>query len=684
MKKAGNVPINWTDFPRRAIHLDFHTMPGIYDVGRDFDADEFAETLARAEVDYITVFARCNLGFAYYPTKIGTIHPGLKQKDLLGPMVSACHKRGISVAAYFNAGLDHEHALRHREWVKVTKEGKVYDYQQMGHWFRNMCLNTGYRDHLKTMIREILGKYPVDGLFLDCFSLTPCYGTECLEGMQKRGMNVMEDGAVTEFCRIITIEFMDEVKALCKQMRKNIYICFNGMPYSLQPKHIELEILPTGGWGYDYLPFCIRYARTLGKPFFTMTGRFFKSWGDFGGLRSKHSLLFDCYNSLANGGTCSIGDHMHPRGRLEQTVYATVGETYREVKQFDQWTEGVETLADMAVVYPPIRDFPQPHPLSGYVGSTIQGAARMLMELKYQFDIIDKITDSNLSRYRVLILPDNVAVDSGLAVSLRKFLANNGIIISSASSGLNPEKTRFALPEYGLDYAGPSPNNIEFFRAGKEVAADLPDMPISVYSPGIVMHAGKRSKVLARVIQPYFNLRSWDRFHENLYVPPEKDAGRPALTQCGRVLHFSFPIFSGYFEHAVTAYKNLLRNSLARVFSDPMVKVEGLPSFGQVTVTAQGQRRMVHLLTYLPELRGRTMQVIEEPISVRNVSLALRTDGRRIRTVYLAPSRANLDFIEKDGYIKVTVPEVKGYQLVVFEYDERGNQKGKKKNRPAW
>ena len=61
------------------------------------------------------------------------------------------------------------------------------------------------------------------------------------------------------------------------------------------------------------------------------------------------------------------------------------------------------------------------------------------------------------------------------------------------------------------------------------------------------------------------------------------------------------------------------------------------------------------------------MQIIEEPISVRGISLALRTDGWRVRTVYLAPSRENLAFIEKDGYIRVTVPEVKGYQLVVFE-----------------
>ena len=79
-------------------------MPGIYDIGEEFNGREFVGDLKDAGVDYITVFARCNLGFVYYPTKIGTVYPGLK-KDLLGSMVSECHKKGIKAAAYFNAGL---------------------------------------------------------------------------------------------------------------------------------------------------------------------------------------------------------------------------------------------------------------------------------------------------------------------------------------------------------------------------------------------------------------------------------------------------------------------------------------------------------------------------------------------------------------------------------------------------
>lgn len=316
-------------FSKRAIHLDFHTMPGIHDVGNDFDANKFAQTLEASGVDYITVFARCNLGFAYYPTKIGTVHPSLKI-DLLGEMIKACHERNIKVAAYFNAGIDHEHALRHREWCKVNKEGQVYMFHVKGYGFRNPCLNTGYRDYLLAMIDEVLAGYPVDGIFLDCFDLSPCYGVECIDSMNKLGMNVFDDDEVRRHTQIITDRFLEEVKNTVKVKGKEINIFFNGIPYRKQPTHIEVEVLPTGGWGYDYLPSAVRYARTLNKPFFVMTGRFHGSWGDFGGIRTEHSLLFDCYNSIANGGTCSIGDHMHPRGKLEPEVYKLIGQGFRK------------------------------------------------------------------------------------------------------------------------------------------------------------------------------------------------------------------------------------------------------------------------------------------------------------------------------------------------------------------
>jgi len=649
-------------FPKRAIHLDFHTMPGVYDVGSDFEPEEFAETLNKAGVDYITVFARCNLGFAYYPTKIGIVHPGLKRKDLLGDMVSACHSKGIRVAAYFNAGLDHEHAVLHREWCKVNKNGQVAEVDRMGHFFRRMCLNTGYREHLLGMIEEVLDMYPVDGIFLDCFTLSPCYGVECIDGMRKLGMDPFDEKEGEKFCWMITQRFGEDVKGLLKRKRRDIFLYFNGLPYRYQPTHIELEVLPTGGWGYDYLPWIIRYARTLKKPYFTMTGRFHKSWGDFGGLRPDHSLLFDLYNSIANGGTCSVGDHMHPRGKLERSVYEMIGRCYSKIKEIEEFTEDAKVETEMVVIEPSLFLYPG----FSFDHSSVAGATRMLMELKYQFDISDGMDD--LDKYNVVILPDNVTLEDGLKKKIERHIERGGVLISSGFSGMDKDKKEFVLDGYKIVYKGEEENNPSFFVPEKEVAEGIPDMPITIYQPGISMHAKKGGRVLARHIKPYFNIHSWDWRHENLYTPPEKETGRAVLVQCGNIFHFSFPVFKGYFNDAVVWYKVLLKNCIEKVYKEPLIKYEGLPSFAQVTVTSQKKRRLVHILSYLPELRGSQMQIIEEPVLIKDVHIGLKNTGKSsIKKVYCVPSYEEVEFKVEKNYIWFIIPEVSGYQMVVVE-----------------
>ncbi|MCM8768717.1 MAG: alpha-L-fucosidase [Candidatus Omnitrophica bacterium] len=654
------LSLNRGSCPRRAIHLDFHTMPGIYDIGKEFKADEFARTLKQSGVDYITVFARCNLGFAYYPTRVGTIYPGLK-KDLLGEMVTACHRYNIRVAAYINAGLDHEHALRHREWVRVSKDGRVYQLQTMGHWFRTMCLNTGYRRHLLALCKEVLTNYPVDGLFLDCFSILPCYGVECLEGMKKAGLDYMDEDQATEFCWMVTESFAEEVKRLVKKHQPGINIYFNGLPYRLQPTHLELEILPTGGWGYDALPFQARYARGLGKPFFTMTGRFHKSWGDFGGLRPTQALLFDCFLSLASGGSCSVGDHLHPRGKLEPEVYNLIGQVYGEISKYDEWTVGAVPVSDFVLLDPGLKRFPGNRKSFQH----LSGFTRILRELHYHFDIGDDLTDIN--DYQGVILPDFVPVDEYLKTKLEQHLRRGGWIISSGESGLNPAKTDFALKEFGLNYLGPEEYHPTFFTVEKEISSGIPFMPIAIYHPGVAVRANPGTKILAQLWKAYSNQGYWDFFHEYLYNPPEKSTGRPALTRKGNIFHFSFPVGQAYFESAVPAYRSLVDNCLAQVLKTPLTRVENCPSFVHIAVTSQPKRRIVHLLTWLPELRGQNMQVIEQPMLVEDITVSLRRDQLDIKEVYLAPEKKPLAWEWKDDYVTVRPGRVKGYCAIVFE-----------------
>lgn len=110
--------------------------------------------------------------------------------------------------------------------------------------------------------------------------------------------------------------------------------------------HVEIESLPTGGWGYAYFPKGMRYARPLGKPCMGMTARFHKGWADFGGLKPYPALLYEVCQMLAHGTQCSIGDQMHPRGRLDAAAYDLIGKAYAHAEA----RGGIDLIEDILPV----------------------------------------------------------------------------------------------------------------------------------------------------------------------------------------------------------------------------------------------------------------------------------------------------------------------------------------------
>ncbi len=174
--------------------------------------------------------------------------------------------------------------------------------------------------------------------------------------------------------------------------------------------HWELESLPSGGWGYLHFPIAQRYARTLGPDSMGMTGKFHTSWGDFHSFKNQPALAFECFNMLALNAKCSIGDQLHPSGKIDPYVYDLIGSVYSEVARKEPWCKGAQPVTEIGVFTPEEYTYHSGH---GDMPASIMGATRMLEEGAYQFDIIDSQAD--LSRYKVLILPDEIPVSADFA-----------------------------------------------------------------------------------------------------------------------------------------------------------------------------------------------------------------------------------------------------------------------------
>lgn len=659
---------------KRAIHFDFHSMPDYPDLFSEFEGEKFAETLKDANVGYINFFARCNVGFSYYPTKVGVEHPYLHGRDILGSVISECHKKDIGVTAYFNAGISHEIAAMHSDWTVQRKDGRIIDENPEGAVYRKMCYNTGYREHLKNEIKEVLSLYPdVDGIFVDCFILPqPCYCPRCIEAMRGEGIDASDDGAVLAYHKRKIICFALELAALVPNDK---YFYINGLSGILDNDseldkrikyntHAEIESLPTGGWSYNFFPATIAYNRNLFAKRLFMTGRFHQSWGDFGGIRTKAALEYDAYNALMNCAQISIGDHLHPRGVPEKALMGIVKDIFGEVKKLEKWTDGAKHIADVAV----FNALPYDNGTGDSFirrGALFEGIAEMLGELKIGFDIVDDSLD--ISKYKLLILPDVMTLSGVAQNKIKEYLQNGGKILSSGSSGLNAEKTDFALPEWDFVYQGEESRKGLYMKVSEKVGANLPDMPLSIYDAGIRMLPKEKNEVLADLMTSYFD-KHWDGRHSyDTYMPYNAKTGESVILKSENVLHIAFPIFSSYRMTGYHVYKDLIGNCIDLLCDRKLLWMDA-PSFTRAGMTEKDGNRMLHILSYCPEKRGQNTGVIEEGIKLYDVKVKILDNT--IKKVYTIPDMHSIEFSRNGDYTEFIIPFVDGHGILMMEREK--------------
>lgn len=665
------------NLPYRQIHLDFHTSPHIAGVGADFDPAEFADTLARAHVNSVTSFARCHHGMIYYESAAHgeRVHPGLVRRDLLPAQIEACHRRGIRVPIYTTVQWDDFSADAHREWLCVDEEGRLAGTKplQAGFYRTLDVFHPGYRQFLKDHIAEIFRLMPVDGLFLDIVQVKPSLARHWLDAMDDAGFDPEDEAARLRFARRVLDDWKHELSDFIRRQPGYTDACtifYNAghvgsgdRTAAAAYSHYELESLPSGGWGYLHFPVAQRYVRGMGKPTLGMTGKFHTSWGDFHSYKNPAALEFECFHMLALGARCSVGDQLHPTGRLDPYTYDLIGGAYGRAAAVEPWCAGAQPVADIGVFTE--EEFTAGNLTPGHnrLPDSIFGAVRMLQEMHAQFDIIS--SDRDLAQYRLLILPDGIPVDAALAARLETYLDAGGALIASHRSGLRPDGQGFASPCFGVDYVGPAPYTPDFLVPGAAFRASsgLNPTGYAMYERGTEVSAAAGTEVLAEVEVPYFN-RTWRHFCSHRHTPSAQRVGYPGIVRRGRVIYFSHPIFTMYQANAPLWCRKLLAAAVELLLPEPALTIQAPASvIASLTRQPEAGRQVLHLLHYIPERRGAAFDVVEDVIPLYNLPISVQV-ADRVTRVACVPQGETLAFTQEEDRVRFTAPELNGYQVV--------------------
>jgi hypothetical protein len=666
----------------RQVHLDFHTSGDIPDIGQEFNAQEWQKTLIAGHVNSITCFATCHHGWSYYDTKIGQRHPGLSF-DLLRAQFEACKKIDVNVPIYLTAGVNNWASHAHPEWREVGHDGRYIGWTQevTRPGFHCMCFNTPYLDFLCEQIREVVRLFPnCDGIFLDIITQRPCCCRWCMDAMRELDLDASHEPDRLRHAQLVMGKYYRATTAAVRAFDPAMKVFHNSGHVGKGDRelinhvsHLELESLPTGGWGYDHFPLSAKYCSQLGKPFLGMTGKFHTSWGEFGGYKHPNALRYECAAMIANGARCSVGDQLHPNGKLDPSTYALIGQAYKEVAIKEPWCTGAVAVADIGLL--------SCEAVNGTESRNVDadtGAGRILLESHILFDVLD--AEMPFDGYQAILLPDWIKVSPGLKSRIDDYLGRGGKLIVTGDSGVDDEAKSF-LWDIGAEFAGKSEFQPDYIAPAESIRPTFCNSPMVMYLGSNRLRVGE-GRSLGKVHEPYFN-RTFRHFCSHQHTPNRPE---PSPYDCGvirgNILYLAHPVFTIYRGYGAVVYREYVVNAIRALLGQGQTVQTSLPSTARINLMHQEfERRYVLHLLYAPTIaRGgaiqmpgetgrptQTIEVIEDLLLLHDVRVSLKLD-HAVRRVTLQPEGIRLPLSHRAGRAEVNLDSICCHQMVVLEY----------------
>ena len=662
--------------PQRQVHLDFHTSEAIDKIGSMFNKEQFINCLKKGHVNSITIFAKCHHGWAYFPSKTNQMHPGLSF-DLLSAMLEACKEAGVAAPIYVSAGFDEKYAVEHPEdlhvWSQdgkapeVTEKNGVKYFDSEKASYHLLCMNTPYLDVLKSQVEEVVERFMPEGIFLDIVAQRVCYCERCRKSVHDLGWDESDPASFVKLGEITYKKYVQTINDAARSIKPDIRIFHNGGHIACGRRdladantHLELESLPTGGWGYDHFPKSARYVWALGKEYLGMTGKFHLSWGEFGGFKHPNALRYEVALSLANGAKCSVGDQMHPYGFLDDATYELIGEAYSEAEKVEEYCYDVQPIADVGLLSVEAVN------ADGDRNSPADvGACRMLLEGKYLYDVLD--AECDFSRYKVIILPDKIRITDKISEKLRKFVENGGKLLCSGVSGTD-NSGKFVY-DFGVDFLGESKFKPTYYHPSYNALGLSPSSYVFYNSLYETKLSGSPCEVLGHSRATFFN-RAPEHFCSHQHTPFKTEDYTPSVVLGKDGGYIAWDIFSEYATVGSIILKDTVHKVLDNLLKDIKTLRTNLPTQGVVVFNKQPDesRYVLHMLYATPTKRGNGVEVIEDLIPIAGTSFDIRVP-EKVKSVVLVPQNKALPFEYKNGICSFTVDEFTCSQVVSIEIE---------------
>ena len=657
----------------RQVHLDFHTSEQLYNIGNKFSKEQFQSSLKLAHVDAVNLFAKCHHSWSYYPTVVGRMHPHLSF-DLLGAQMEACREVGIKVQIYYTFGWSANDAESHPEWCVRERNGSFLtngsldtesnstELQPNFYW-KFLCSNTGYHDHILAQIEELCLRYSPDGFWLDIYQAhRHCFCEACQSAMRKQGVNSNDHLAVEVFNANNMKKHCSAIRRLVQKHHPKAQVFFNGTTaiekgVNFRQRMFEnntvqdLEDLPTVWGGYDKLPLQSKYFLQSGYKIAAMSGKFHTAWGEFGGFKHPEALRYEAASMVAWGAACNFGDQLHPNGLMEQATYKNIGVAYSYVEKIEEYGIGGLPASRLGLW----RSFSEAHD---------EGLSKILLEAHINFEVANFTED--LSNYCVIIVPGASCLLDKDADRLNAYAREGGYLVV-LGAGVFASDKKTVLLDIGADFLGEAKFDCDYLVVEEPYNSGLVSSPFLNFQATRRFSAHAETTVLATLREPYFSRTSTHYCsHQNTPYSAEV-AEHPGIIRNGNVIYVAPELDWMYLKHGARLHRDLLVNILLELPINPMVTTV-MPSAGRMAFLHQAQkhRYIAHFL-YAPPMQRGECEIVEDMPPLYDVPLRFDLP-ESVASAKLVPDGTLLPITWEGSQGSVTVPKFSCHCAVVLQY----------------
>ncbi len=453
---------------RQRMLVDMHIPDHDRRFLQSYDPAALIDQLAATGADGLMLYVQSHTGLCLWPTVTGQQHRALAGTDPVARVLERAEHHGLPACAYYSVQFNNWAAQRHPDWrLQPAAEALIGGGLLQRARYGLCCLNhPDYRRFVFDQLAEVVTGYAFDAVFFDMlWWMSVCVCRHCRERcLAETGRALPEtiDWFDPGWCRFQAArerwvaEFAIAIREHVRRLRPgtDVYLNFalglanwtRGVGFASAQGHDFLGGDFYGGAAEQLLVSRLMLNLSPGQPVEFMT-TVAANLAEHEQLKPARTLALQNLTATAFGAAFLMIAALDPDGGINPAALERCRDGFAQARPFLDCVGG-EPVEDIAVHCSdaskmsftdngkPLAEAPFDTPFEYPHLKALTGVCAKLQRAHLPFGVITRRQLADLSRYRVVVLPDVLRMDQGEVSAIREYVRGGGRVYASAHTSL--------------------------------------------------------------------------------------------------------------------------------------------------------------------------------------------------------------------------------------------------------